>query len=64
MPETGPFNEWAPDPGGEVVLDEEVPEAIRFFIEVAHGEIRRDGAELARSAAPNGAMRKESAVSP
>src|SRR5262245_58482012 len=52
VPSPRPLDERAPNGVHEVVLDEETPEAVRPLVEVAHREVRRDGAEIGRTPTP------------
>ena len=62
--EAGDFDEWTPENAGEAVFDEEVPDAVGFFVEAGHSEVGKDGAGLFRAAVPDGAEGEEGAVAP
>jgi hypothetical protein len=49
----GPFDEGAPDGGGELAANELMPEAIGSLVEIRHRQVGQDRADVLRSEPPS-----------
>jgi len=62
--QAGHFYQWLPNGIDQVMLDQQVPEAIRALVQVRHGDVERDGLPLLRPAAPDRGVGEETLVDP
>src|SRR5579864_8819906 len=64
MAPAGHLNERLPYRIDEVVLDEQMPEAVRPLIEIGHRNVERDGLPLFGPATPDRAVREQTLIDP
>src|SRR5215467_3227959 len=64
MPESGKLDQRPPHNVHQMMPDQEPPEPVGTLVEVRHCQIRRDGAPVVRTAAPDRNVGKQTAIEP
>src|SRR4029078_4144508 len=64
MPPPRMLDQRPPQRRGETVTNQQMPEAGRSLVEIAHREIRQHCPAVARPASPDGRMREQPVVAP